>query len=239
MAIIYSYPTTIPADSDLVVIVDTSKPGKSTKTALVKDLRAYVKSDTVLFNNVGMRMKTGTTANADYAVTSPRSDGWFSTNTVKYTKFNATFENLILEEGSTYKLILERWKKGDGDVYKRSSVRTSSFKKQSLLDNSASLPYSDRPVEIAITSVTGQIFDFRPDLYYSASAVLNSRFPRPSGYSKTTHDRVASTQHMAFRISKTTEGVTQLSSIVAKVKLIGARETGTVGQFNSILWKFY
>ena len=161
--------------------------------ALVKDLRAYVKSDTVLFNNVGMRIKTGTTSDATYTMTSPRTDGWFSTNTVKYTKFNATFENLILEEGSTYKLILERWKKGNGNAYNRSSTRSSSFKKQSLVSTSAAAPYNDRPIEIAITSLTGQLFDFRPDLYYSAS----THFPRPSGYGKPSALRNSSVQHMA------------------------------------------
>jgi len=233
MAIIYSYPTTIPADSDLVVIVDASKPGKSTKTALVKDLRAYVKSDTVLFNNVGMRIKTGTTSDATYTMTSPRTDGWFSTNTVKYTKFNATFENLILEEGSTYKLILERWKKGAGQTYNRSSIRSSSFKKQSLVGVSAVAPFSDRPIEIAITSVTGQLFDFRPDLYYSSSSI--HPFPRPSGYDAPEADRKSSVQHMAFRISKTTNGVTQVSPVIKKLRLQGSKHT--IG--NAVVWKPY
>lgn len=233
MAIIYSYPTTIPADSDLVVIVDTSKPGNSTKTALVKDLRAYVKSDTVLFNNVGMRIKTGTTADLTYSITSPRTDGWFSTNTVKYTKFNATFENLILEEGSTYKLILERWKKGAGQLYNRSSIKSSSFKKQSLVGTSASAPFNDRPIEIPITSVTGQLFDFRPDLYYSSSSL--HPFPRPSGYDAHRVNRNSSAQHMAFRISKTTNGVTQVSPVIKKLRLQGTKYPA----YNAVVWKPY
>ena len=164
---------------------------------------------------------------------SNRSDGWFSGKTVKYTKFQANFDNLILESGSTYKLILERFKKGQGDAYERSTARKSGYKRQLTGTGSyADAPYNARPVEIAITSLS-QEFDFRPDLYYSGS---NARgFPRPSGFSGAVSARVSSRQYFAFRISKTTSGVTEVSNVLAKLQLVG---DSSDSQYR-IAWKPY
>ena len=167
------------------------------------------------------------------ATVSNRSDGWFSGKTVVYTKFQANFDNLTLESGSTYKLILERFRKGQGDSYGRSTARASGYKRQLTGTGSyADAPYNARPVEIAITSLS-QNFDFRPDLYYSASTV--GGFPRPSGFSAASSARVSSRQYFAFRISKTTSGVTEVSNILAKLQLVG---DSSDSQYR-ITWKPY
>jgi len=165
--------------------------------------------------------------------TSGRSDGWFSGKTLKYTNFQANFDNLTLESGSTYKLILERFKKGQGDSYGRSSTRKSGYKRQLTGTGSyAGTPYNARPVEIAITSLS-QNFDFRPDLYYSASTI--GGFPRPSGFSAPSSARVSSRQYFTFRISKTTSGVTEVSNVLAKLQLVGDNANN---QYR-ITWKPY
>lgn len=119
---------------------------------------------------------------------------------------------------------MERWKKG-GDRFGTTPTdyRYTGFKRQSLTGVDA--PYSQRPVQIEITSTTGQFFDFRPDLYFSAadSAGTNKGFPRPSGFKKRGNViALTSTQYVAFRISKTTNGVTEVSPVLKKLKLKGS-----------------
>jgi len=163
---------------------------------------------------------------------STRSDGWFSGKTVRYSQFQANFDNLVLESGSTYKLILERYKKGQGDTYGRTTIRESGYKRQLTGAGSyAATPYNARPVEIEITSLS-QNFNFRPDLYYSSSTI--GGFPRPAGFNAPVGGRKSSRQYFAFRISKTTGGVTEVSNVLAKLQLIGDTSDG-----NRIVWKPY
>jgi|TARA_R110000772_G_scaffold125482_6_gene232257 hypothetical protein len=163
---------------------------------------------------------------------STRSDGWFSGKTVIYSQFQANFDNLVLESGSTYKLIIERYRKGQGDAYGRTTARASGYKRQLTGAGSyADAPYNARPVEITITSLS-QNFDFRPDLYYSAST--SQGFPRPSGFARFESARISSRQYFAFRISKTTSGVTEVSNILTKLQLIGDTSNGY-----RIVWKPY
>ena len=189
-------------------------------------------------NDVGIWFQTGTIYTS--GITSPRTDGWFATNTVKYTPFQANFENLVLEAGFTYKLIMERYIKGGGENVpdNRSANKTTSFKRQKKGDFSfAANPYNLRPVEIEITSLS-QNFDFRSDLYFSASTLYP--FPRPAGFTRQINPRNTSRQFVAFRISKTNDAssVTETSQVLAKGQILGSVTATTQGGDAGINWIF-
>ena len=188
-------------------------------------------------NDVGIWFQTGTTSTS--GITSPRTDGWFATNPVRYTTFQANFENLVLEAGFTYKLIMERYIKGSAETIpeNRSANKTTSFKRQKKGSGSfAASPYDSRPVEIEITSLS-QNFDFRSDLYFSASTGLNSNysFPRPAGFTQPSNPRQTSRQFVAFRISKTNDAssVTETSQVLAKGQILAS-----ITDLPTISWKF-
>ena len=192
-------------------------------------------------NDVGIWFQTRVTS--DNGVSSPRTDGWFATNTPKYNLFQANFENLVLEAGFTYKLIMERYIKGGAEnvPQNRSANKTTSFKRQNQIFGSANPPYDQRPVEIEITSLS-QNFDFRPDLYFSASTNgTNYGFPRPAGFTKPTDQRNTSRQFVAFRISKTNDAssVTETSQVLAKGQILGSITLVPDGGVPSISWKFH
>jgi len=224
MAIINSYTTVTPKSNDLVLIVDTSVEGNPTKTATVGSLQGTPDNNQVFFDTVGITIQTGTAQDTRFGRVTDRTDGSFPTN-LRYAIFKADFENLVLEQGSTYKLIMERWKKG-GDRYGTTPTdyRYTGFKRQAGSEG-VDAPYSQRPLEIEITSTTGQFFDFRPDLYFSAadSAGTKKGFPRPSGFNvRGNQTPLSSIQYVAFRISKTTNGVTEVSPVLKKLKLKGS-----------------
>jgi hypothetical protein len=192
-------------------------------------------------NDVGIWFQTGTTSTS--GITSPRTDGWFATNPVRYTTFQANFENLVLEVGFTYKLIMERYIKGSAETIpeNRSANKTTSFKRQKKGSGSfAASPYDSRPVEIEITSLS-QNFDFRSDLYFSASTSgPNTAFPRPAGFTKPTDQRNTTRQFVAFRISKTNDAssVTETSQVLAKGQILGSITAINVGGDAGINWVF-
>ena len=193
-------------------------------------------------NDVGIWFQTGTTSTS--GITSPRTDGWFATNPVRYTTFQANFENLVLEAGFTYKLIMERYIKGSAETIpeNRSANKTTSFKRQKKGSGSfAASPYDSRPVEIEITSLS-QNFDFRSDLYFSASTSgPNTAFPRPAGFTKPTDQRNTTRQFVAFRISKTNDAssVTETSQVLAKGQILGSNTLLADGGDPTISWKFH
>ena len=192
-------------------------------------------------NDVGIWFQTRVTS--DNGVDSPRTDGWFATNTPKYNLFQANFENLVLEAGFTYKLIMERYLRGGTEnvPQNRSANKTTSFKRQNQIFGSANPPYDQRPVEIEITSLS-QNFDFRPDLYFSASTNgTNYGFPRPAGFTAPSNQRQTSRQFVAFRISKTNDAssVTETSQVLAKGQILGSITLVPDGGVPSISWKFH
>ena len=96
------------------------------------------------------------------------------------------------------------------------TLRPSSFKRMS--NNGVEAPFDERVFELPITTTTGQFFDFKFDLYYANS----KGFPFPSGFSgRGTSPSKTSTQFLAFRIVKRTDGIEQISPVVAKLRMIG------------------
>lgn len=232
MPIITSYPSVTPEGQDLVLLVDKSSGSNATKTATVDGIISLAESTEAL-GHVGMVFTPGTSTNPLLTKTTTRTDGSFPTN-LKYSKLQVSFENLTLEAGSTYKLIIERWKKGGNKGTKK---QKAGFKRQNSASVASSV-YVDRPSELEITAITGQIFDFRPDLYYSASSI--DGFPRPSGFkAKSAIVRRTSVQYLAFRISKTTGSTTLVSPIIGKLKLIGDYSGQSEGLTPTITYSAY
>jgi len=233
MAKIISYPSVTPVKGDLVLgtkqatVGTETNPTKNFTVESVVD--AGLTSDALLFRSVGLTFTTG----EDYKTTTTRTDGSFPSN-CNYEKLKIDFSNLTLEPGYTYKLVIERWKKG---ALRNSNTTPSSYKRTGYraLGNAANgmnPPFSQRPGAITITSTTGQIFDFRPDLYYS-SGTGNKGFPKLSGQGKQSWNRKTSTQFFQFRISRTDgSGNTVLSPALAQLKLIGS----SLGGYNRITW---
>jgi len=188
--------------------------------------KAYV--DTQDLNKTGIWFQTPGKANTN----SPRNDGFYSNKTIKYTTFQANFTNLSLLSGSTYYLVISRFKKGQGDAYDRTSQRASGYKIMTNVNN-MDQPYRARPLKIQITS-SSQNFDFRPDLYFSAGV---RGFPRPSGYNAPSSNRVTSKQNFAFRIEKVTSGTTVLSDVLARLQLQGDKSNSSSTLIAS--WKPY
>tara|TARA_B100000902_G_scaffold332984_1_gene331246 strand:+ start:372 stop:1082 length:711 start_codon:yes stop_codon:yes gene_type:complete len=233
MAKIISYPSVEPVKGDLVL--GTKQATVGTKTNPTKNftvesvVEAGLTSDALLFKGVGLTFTTG----EDYRALTNRTDGSFPSN-CKYEKLKIDFSNLTLEPGYTYKLVIERWKKGGlrggnipANTYKRTGYRALGSK----TNESMQPPFTERPGAITITSTTGQVFDFRPDLYYSSGTGVKG-FPKLSGQSKTSA-QATSKQFFQFRISRTDgSGNTVLSPALAQLKLIGSILDGR----NRITW---
>lgn len=233
MAKIISYPSVEAVKGDLVlgtkqaITGNETNPTKNFTVQSVVD--AGLTSDALLFKGVGLTFTTG----EEYKALTNRTDGSFPTN-CKYEKLKIDFSNITLEPGYTYKLVIERWKKGSlrntGAIttYKRTGYRALGSK----TNNGMLPPFTERPGAITITSTTGQVFDFRPDLYYSSGTGIYG-FPKLSGQGKQSWSRKTSTQFFQFRISRTDgTGNTVLSPALAQLKIIGFSDGGV----NRITW---
>lgn len=231
MPILTSYPSVTPEGQDLVLLVDKSSGSNATKTATIDGIISLAENAEAL-GHVGMVFTPGTSTNPLLTKTTTRTDGNFPT-TLKYSKLQVSFENLTLDADSTYKLIIERWKKGGNKGAKK---QKAGFKRQDPASVEGTV-YADRPSEIAITATKDQIFDFRPDLYYSSSNA--GGFPRPAGFKVPGDSRNSSVQYLAFRISKTTGTTTLVSPIIGKLKLIGDYSGQAAGEPPTITYSAY
>jgi hypothetical protein len=231
MSIIYNYPTDTPAGEDLLLgtkVYDkdalqftTGNPTRNFKVNAIID--KTLASDTLwLAKGVGLTITTG----RNYRKFTSRTDGSFPTNCT-YEDLQIDFTNFTLDSGYTYKLVLERWKRGKIRGDEANSNKRTGYRAINSSPNSQNAPYSDRPGEIQITSVKGQVFDFRPDLYYSSGAGSKG-FPKISGQSAPSYTNVlTSKQFFQFRISKTGGGITVLSQPLAQLKLVASKSSGT------------
>ena len=143
-----------------------------------------------------------------------------------YTKLRVDFENLTLEEGSTYALLIERNKRPGlrNTSAAGKSYRTGGYKAQSLVEEIEG-PYAGRLSEIPITAVTGQLFDFKFDLFFRAAGSPEG-FPTPAGYTPKRQlsadtGNVVKVLPIAFKVRKTTGGVSVTSAILGELTLVG------------------
>ena len=124
---------------------------------------------------------------------------------------------------SWYWTISQRFKRPSSrkDVGGIPEYRDAGYKRQKPFDSSP--PYNGRVIEIPITATSGQLFDFKLDLYYpcTRTAVLNDGdFPKVTG-SRSVVTISKSKQYVAFRISQTTNGVTKTSPVLQELTMLG------------------
>lgn len=204
MSRIISYPIAEISNDDLFLISKAGQSTNPTRNVKASNVKSFV--DNNFLSQVGLKF-SWSTRDASYRVVSTHL-----TNGI-YSKLGVDFENLILEEGSTYKLIIERSRPAS----KRDAVnfRKGGFKKASAQELPA--PYTGRLSELPITATTGQKFDFKWDLFFRSDV-----FPKPSGLSSINRNVGASTRlHFAFRIEKTTGTQVTLSPHLGYLRLIG------------------
>jgi len=214
MAKISTYPINSASTIDTVVGTKMSSGTPETSQFTMESIIGLVS-----INNIGLIFKW---SNQDplYRVASTHIGASGS-----YSKLRVDFDNLVLESGSTYKLLIERNKRpGLRTTDPTRSYRTGGYKAQSLTQTLPA-PYTDRLSEIDITTVSGQIFDFKFDLFFRA---INGAygFPTPAGYSKKqqlnpTYGNIVKILPVAFRIQKTTGSVVTTSSILGELSLVG------------------
>ena len=229
MAEITSYPTAQPKSGDYLLGAQVGSPGDSianpTKKFTVGSITGTPSNNGQLFNNVGMNVKWNN-GDVNYRVASTRTPTSY-VNLI-YSKLYIEFENLELEAGSTYGLLMERFKQRQlvGQDGGTTISRPAGFKRMS--NAGVSSPFNERVFELPITTTTGQFFDFKFDLYYTEPEVgtgtANPGFPAISGMSAKLPGfgpRQKTTQYIAFRIVKRTGSVEQISSKLIKLKMIG------------------
>ena len=143
-----------------------------------------------------------------YAVNSPYITG------LVYSRLGVNFNNLTIEEGSVYKLILER--KRSASNRNGVSFRKGGYKRSTGFGMNP--PYSDRLSEIVFSETTGAKFDFRWDLFFQSS----SAFPKPAGASNVSSSNIDRADvHFALRISKQTGNITEVSPVLTEFTLRG------------------
>ena len=222
MARISTYPLNQPMITD--TIIGTKLPVTETGNIVtsqftVQSIVSLVNAATIPLANVGLNFQW---SNQDplYKVVSTHIGTYGS-----YSKLRVDFDNLILESGSTYKLLIERNKRPGRrngiPNYRRGGYKTPSTTQ--ILP----APYTDRLSEIAITAVSGQIFDFKFDLFFRAAG--GNGFPTPAGYSYKSQQNSLGTSVLknlpvAFRIQKTTGSEVTTSAILGELTMIGSIE---------------
>ena len=137
-----------------------------------------------------------------------------------YSRLGVNFDNLTIEEGSVYKLILERKRSAsnrDGSFRKGGYKRSTGFGMQP--------PYNDRLSEIVFSETTGAKFDFRWDLFFQSGG-----FPKPAGKSHVSSLNINRADvHFALRISKQTGNITEVSPVLTEFTLRGIFNPNQIG----------
>lgn len=225
MAITSTYPIITPKPGDLIVGTQTYTDAdpvlnNPTRNFTVQSIAAFgsgTDSNSLMLNNVKMRSEWSNSIAGQFVAST------LFTN-LRYPLLKINFENLQLNAGSTYKLIIERFKRPSSRTVDAGIIeyRNAGYKRQKQFDSSE--PYSGRVIEIPITATSGQLFDFKLDLYYpcAKTVVLNDNdFPMVAG-SRSVVTISKSKQYVAFRISQTTNGVTETSPVLQELTMLGA-----------------
>ncbi len=246
MARIIAYPSADNVKStDLLLGTQPNQNGSNqtnpTKNFSVQSVvEAGLSPNYLAFNNVSAEFITGMSSDPEFRVDSTRTDGAWPTG-VRYTKLGVNFNNLVLDANSTYKLVIDRWKRGKQRKFAPDpNWHKAKFRRQNVATMLA--PYDERVTEIEITATSGQLFDFKTDFYYSSSttsADLDLNFPRAAGFPKIKDSlNYKTTQYFQFFISKTdnSTGDIEYSQPLGIMRLIGVRTDAGV---DSITWAPY
>ena len=246
MARIIAYPSASSVKStDLLLGTQPDQNGANqtnpTKNFSVQSVvQAGLNPDYLAFNGLSVEFISGMSTDPEFTVNSTRTDGNWPAG-VRYTKLGVNFNNLVLDTDSTYKLIMDRWKRGKVRNFPPNPTwHQAKFRRQNVATMLA--PYDERVTEIEITATSGQLFDFKTDFYYSASttsADLDLNFPKSAGFPKIKDSvNYKTTQYFQFFISKTdnSTGDIEYSQPLGIMRLIGVRtDTGV----KSITWAPY
>ena len=203
-------------------------------------VQAGLDADYLAFNGLSAEFISGMSSDPEFRVDSTRTDGNWPAG-VRYTKLGVNFNNLVLDTNSTYKLIMDRWKRGK--IRKLTAPQNwheAKFRRQNVATMLA--PYDERVTEIEITATSGQLFDFKTDLYYSSSSSpsLALNFPQSAGFPPIKDSAVyKTTQYFQFIVSKTNNdtGDVEYSQPLGIMRLIGFRDNFI--SYKAITWAPY
>lgn len=246
MARIIAYPSASSVKStDLLLGTQPDQNGANqtnpTKNFSIQSVvQAGLNPDYLAFNGLSVEFISGMSTDPEFTVNSTRTDGNWPAG-VRYTKLGVNFNNLVLDTDSTYKLIMDRWKRGKIRKFAPNPTwHQAKFRRQNVVTMLA--PYDERVTEIEITATSGQLFDFKTDLYYSSSssAALNLNFPKSAGFPPIKDSAVyKTTQYFQFIISKTNNdtGDVEYSQPLGIMRLIGFRDNFT--GVKAITWAAY
>jgi len=236
MAEITSYPTATPKSGDYLLGAQVGEPGANpatpTKKFTVGSVSGTPSNNGILFNHVGMDITWQRGDNTAYVQSSRVGTGYTD---LIYPKLYISFDNLDLESGSTYSLLMERFKPyRTAQTNGLTVYKPASFKRMS--NAGAAPPFDQRVFELPITTTSGEYFDFKFDLYYSSGGF---GFPAPSGFGGKGSFDNKTKQYLAFRIIKKTNGQEEISPIIEKLIMIGVKEEPASGIRPSITFAPY
>jgi hypothetical protein len=218
MARINSYPNGIASESTR--LIGTSFPNSRTENFSAIDIINVGVTENEL-KSIGMNF-AWSRHDANYVVTSTHTG-------VSYSKLRVDFSNLVLDAGSTYDLIIER---NRSQCFRNprsgasNSIRYGGFRQADPSTSAA--PYNARPSSLPITVTTGQLFDFRFDLFFKPSTA-QIPFPSISGANSKPKSGGASgnfisRQVLSFKIKRTTAaGKITTSGELGSIILIGQK----------------
>ena len=143
----------------------------------------------------------------------------------KYKPLQIIFNNLVLEPGVTYTLLIDRWRfneRKNGIVFR-----------ESRFYHEADAPANGRQNEIVITSTT-QLFDFNQDFYFVAKD--SGDFPNATGQCKRGLGRlgISATLKLGFRIKidHPTKGVSETPILGSIVMICSIGESNAISYRN-------
>lgn len=182
-----------------------------TKNFSVKELTDYIsENEAADLSLVGIKLRN----NQAQTYSSQRT--WSpSAMVVAVPRLYMEFENLTLEPGATYEVVIERFTKKRKKGASVSGEKPSGMKIEESVHTAA--PYNVRPVSLPISNPAGDWYDFKFDYYFKPL------FPALSGYSSQTSGSPNSTRlPIGFKIKKTdNKGVVTYSHTLRKINLVG------------------
>jgi len=182
-----------------------------TKNFSVKELTDYIsENEAADLDLVGIKLRQSKTQ------TYPSQRSWNSSMVVAVPLLYMEFENLTLEPGVTYEVVIERFTKKRKRGASVSGEKPSGMKIEEPVHTSP--PYNVRPVSLPITNAAGDWYDFKFDYYFKPV------FPNLSGYSAIVRGVPNSARlPIGFRIKKTKKGVVTYSHTLRKINLVGGK----------------
>jgi len=217
MARIQTYPNGIATSS--TKLLGSADPSEATQNYSVADILSVGVTENEL-KSIGMNFAWSKN-DADYIVSSTHTGA-------PYSKLRVDFSNLVLDTGATYALIIER-NRQQTVKDTTGTIRYGGFRQAEPSTSEA--PYNARPSSLPITATTGQLFNFRFDLFFKSSTASNP-FPSISGANSKPNSsgsgNFTSRQVLSFRIKRTSAaGKITTTGEIGSIILIGQLADGT------------